>query len=213
MAVALLSKTVLAQIDTLILDASVSENHQIEVEVTDHPVEVGADMTDHRRRKPYKLTMEGIVTNTPLPKDSDPVQSLTAPTGSGITWQSRGQGDPTLATTAYLKLLDLADSARLLTIITALKTYENMTVTSIDVPRNAQIGQALRFTAQLREIRLVRNDTAQVIGSSTRANGVMDLHKKTKTESKVDNRTIALQIQEDGVQKTVTNLIHNLTGQ
>lgn len=210
MAVALLFKKQLAQIDSLVLDASVSESHTVEVQITDHPVEQGVDVTDHRRRKPRQLTIEGIVSNTPLPQVSDPTTLVTV---GNVTFQSLSAGstaDTVPALNAYQTLLALADSPKLITVITALQTYENMTLSNLSVPRDASVGQSLHFTATLREIKLVRNDVAQVSANTTRANGLVDQHKKTKTTSKVDNRTTALIIQEDGIQAASKHLIDSL---
>lgn len=178
MPVALLFKKQLASIDTLTLDASLSENHSVEVEVTDHPVEQGVNISDHRRRKPYSVTIEGVVTNTP----SKPTGISHPVTSRGHTWIATQVADATASASAYSTLLALADASRLITVITALRRYDNMTITSLSVPRDAKTGQALRFTATLREIRIVRNDTVAISAKTTRAQKTTDLHKKAKNE-------------------------------
>lgn len=50
----------------LTLDASVSEQHQLDSEVTDHPVESGVNFADNIRPLPDMLTLNGVISNTPI---------------------------------------------------------------------------------------------------------------------------------------------------
>jgi hypothetical protein len=53
--------------DTVVVfDAVLRETHEGEVEVTEHPVETGADIADHARVKLSKLTLEVFITNHPI---------------------------------------------------------------------------------------------------------------------------------------------------
>lgn len=53
-------------------DAVVTEVHEDIVTITDHPVELGVNITDHARPEPERLTVEGIVSRMPNPElDSD----------------------------------------------------------------------------------------------------------------------------------------------
>lgn len=47
-------------------DAVTSENHNTDAAITDHPVEVGANITDHVRTEPTRVSQEIIITNTPV---------------------------------------------------------------------------------------------------------------------------------------------------
>lgn len=47
-------------------DITVSTVHAFENAVSEHAIEKGADIVDHVRAKPRKLTFVGLVTNTPL---------------------------------------------------------------------------------------------------------------------------------------------------
>src|SRR5678810_739366 len=53
-------------IDGFLIDATISEEHRYESETTDYPVERGANITDHNRPLPIEVTLEGIVSNTPI---------------------------------------------------------------------------------------------------------------------------------------------------
>lgn len=180
MAVTLVYRGARAKIDALELDASVSEHHQTQVEVTDHPVEQGVAISDHRRRKPDTITIEGIVSNTALP---DPSAGLTQQRSNGQDFLSRSIRDTGKAEDAYSQLLDLADSTTLITVVTAIRTYENMTLTELSLPRDARSGDSIRFTATFREIRVVQNATVQVQTSTPRGKPKKDLVKKAPTKA------------------------------
>jgi hypothetical protein len=51
---------------SIILDATVKESFSAPSEVTQHPVEEGPDISDHIILRPQKLTIEGIITETPF---------------------------------------------------------------------------------------------------------------------------------------------------
>jgi len=145
-----------AIIDALVLDASVREEHLAEVEVTDHPVEQGAAVSDHARPKPEEITIEGVVSNTPL----NHFQTLRAESRDGYTWQTSAavnsvRGMPGAAESAYQQLRDLRDKPRLITVVTALRTYDDMVMTSLKVPRDGQTGDVFKFEAKFKHVRVV----------------------------------------------------------
>lgn len=58
--------TVRVQIDTVVVDAAIREMHSSPVEITEHPVEDGSDISDHCHLKQRMLQIEGLITNQPL---------------------------------------------------------------------------------------------------------------------------------------------------
>jgi hypothetical protein len=48
------------------IDVSVHETHSVGAEVSEHPVEAGANIADHIRPLPRAITIEGMVTNFPI---------------------------------------------------------------------------------------------------------------------------------------------------
>ena len=53
-------------IGTIWIDVAISEKHSLAADVTEHPVEEGASITDHVRPQPRTVELEGLVTNHPL---------------------------------------------------------------------------------------------------------------------------------------------------
>lgn len=183
MAVLMTFITKRAQLADIELDASLSETHSASVEVTDHPVESGASVSDHARALPEQLTIEGLVTNNPLwgPTSSAaesfqvgrPVRT-TAPSRSGAI---------------YRKLLQLKDAGTAIDVKTGLREYTDMVITSLNVPRDASTGDALRFSITLKQIKTA---TLQVVQTEDKVKAKKDLGpKQTKaTPAATENNSL-----------------------
>jgi len=190
----------------VILDASVSENHVASAQVTQHQVETGPDVTDHIRPMPQKLTIEGVISNTPIsavPAGTSGMRGVTAipDTLYSVDRPAVGGGTRTLRWKAlsfsddfdrmrdcYGDLIGAAlgivsnagGTAKLLapaifTITTSLRTYDSMAITNFAVPRSVEKGNALFFSIDFQEIRIVSTVTvaalpSQKIGKQRRAN-------------------------------------------
>lgn len=165
---ALLFKNGPLSIGDITLDAVVTENHGHSLQVTEHPVEDGADITDHARVKPDSITLDCAVTDTPRGVEPSPGRS------AGI-WES-------------LRLL--MDKATLVSVVTTLRVYENMILENLSAPRTAKEAGGLRFTATLREIRVVQNKTS-----------IVTVTRDPITKKKVSGGKQAAQEAADGTQK------------
>lgn len=131
-------------IDNFLIDASLSESHNRESEVTEFPVESGADFTDHIRQLPVEIEIEGIVSATPIGRVAL-LRDLDG--GSGIL--------PTEEALAHLERI--FERRQPVTVQTDLQLYERMAMTSLQIPRDRETGKALRFTATFRQIRVITN--------------------------------------------------------
>lgn len=155
MAAPFITLIVVPGIAALELDATISNGFQGDVEVTEHPVEVGADMSDHARVKPEVVTIEGIISNTPLNRS----QATRIVQGRGVALETTALTDAPAgaaghAETALAKLIDMKDARQLVTVVTERRTYKGMMLTSLSVPHDAKTGDALRFTATFKQVRL-----------------------------------------------------------
>ena len=131
----------------LTLDASVNETHSNEAEITEHPVETGSNITDHVRRRPETLEIEGVVSNKPI-------AVLASQTQRGI----RGGPIETKDSDAHEEMRRWQDQGKLLTVMTTLRDYENMVVEGLSVTRDARNGDILRVVMRLREIILANTE-------------------------------------------------------
>lgn len=132
------------KIGTLVLDASIAEEHAIDVSITDNPIEDGGTVTDHALVEPRVLTMEVMVT-------AHPDQLI--PTLSAVRHIQE-----------YRKLQRIAKSRDVITVVTSLERYRNMLIERVSTPRTVENTNALRITVQLRQIEIARVDAAENLG-------------------------------------------------
>lgn len=139
-------------IDGYPIDVAISEEHKFETEVTEYPVESGSDITDHVRKKPNEVTLEGIVSDTPL------AATILERLASGDRVLTGLLSEATASLDALAKLMEIRDARKPVTISTSLKTFESMVLTTLTVPRANGDGRALRFHATFKEIRIITNE-------------------------------------------------------
>ena len=129
---------------SVIFDATQSEDHESESDITDNPVEVGVDNTDHIQRLPNVLILDAVVTDDPLIENRS---TSAEPANTG--------GDPNQrAISAYNWLIQTKDQAKFLRVFTKLRTYRNMVIQSLKVTRSAEESRIIRAIITLREIRV-----------------------------------------------------------
>lgn len=152
-----------SQIDTVVLDASITEQHRFANQITEHPVEEGAAISDHARPLPDGLTMEFVITNTPIGARASRSVERWGVRFTSHTEQDAPIGAPGPAADALTKLLAIRNEGRLVTVYTTLRTYESMAIESLDVPRDRTTGEALRGTATFKRVRVVKNKLTRVV--------------------------------------------------
>lgn len=192
------------KIDTITLDIIKQETHGGKVTVTKHPVEKGFDVTDHARPEPDELTLECMVSNTPLNltqqrrtvdvKINDKTVKLQT-----SALEDQVQGVAGYAEDAYAKLRDLKDNPKLIRVVTGLRTYDNMILDSHNIPRDAKTGDGLVFTAHFVEVRIISNkSTTTTVAKEPKAKKKVSTGKQTaKTSDKgTENKSIALSAAE-----------------
>lgn len=131
------------------LDAAMTEKHSRKVTISKHPIETGAKPTDHAELDPRTYVVEGVFTNVPI---SDLTQAL------------RGLSDGTALDGSYSKAMsdaldELLEMRQPMTISTELRLYTNMVMTTLDLPRDPSIGEAIQFSATFEEVRFVQTQT------------------------------------------------------
>ncbi len=133
-----------AQIGLVRMDASIEEVHRKSNVVTEHPVEDGANIVDHIRRLPDEITIDGVVTQTPV------VIGATLFAENPIEFQNR---TTERVGRAYDELERIMNEGELIDVITTFKEYSNMALLDLSVVRNARNGNVMRATMRLREVR------------------------------------------------------------
>lgn len=147
------------KIGEVLLDASVKELHTFEAVVAAHPVEADpannsmSEVSDSVRPKQRILQIEGVVTDAPM------IVAAVA--------RSLAEEDIDSAESAHEELSSYIMDAQTVTIITTLKTYDNMACKSLSVTRDAQKGNALYFTGIFHQITKVKYQQIQIVSAPT----------------------------------------------
>jgi hypothetical protein len=162
------------------MDLSMTEDHSSDIQVTEHPVEVGSDVTDNARPKPDMLTVEGFISETPFDGTGAPYWGNYDPsrpfdTTKGFSFPRPEMGDDFLplgrAKAAFDLLRLLKDNSTPLSITTSLHYYPTMLIENLHFPRDPQIGDSLKISIKFRAVRFVNSDTAKVSVKSARDQG------------------------------------------
>lgn len=156
---------------SMIFDAVVSEDHTSEVDITQHKVERGVTISDHKEKKPKQLTISAAFSNSPFESLKGNVLSA-----SGV---ARIQG-------AWEELKSIQEGEDLVEIQTGLELYRNMAIKSLSVSQDASTANALLFSATLIEVRFVGTRTLQ-----TPIEILKSGETKDRAASKVDRGPVA----------------------
>jgi hypothetical protein len=132
-------------VSSLTLDATTSLNHSGDVDVTEHPVEDGGNISDGARPKQAVLSVEGIFSDNPL----------SLPPGAPGTGAGR-------AKEAYANLKRVKDAGGVVSITTGLEAYANMIIKKLSTPETSKMGRSVKFSMELTQVRLVRSQTVAI---------------------------------------------------
>lgn len=166
------------------LDATVNEQFQAEAEPTQNPVEQGVDITDHIILKPKKLTIQGLVSETPITVGAQ-IQGLATGVAAAVGSQLAGPLGSTIAAvggsfagktlagalgqSTGRSLQDMVEEfehirqTRMpIEIVTGLKVYQDMVLISYQVTRDPKIGRAFQCSLVFQEIRFANSRLVRV---------------------------------------------------
>jgi hypothetical protein len=142
-----------------ILDLVETENHEKSADVTDHPVEDGADVSDNVRIKPDELTFtNAIVSNTPIGAALAARRLNSNVSVSGAP--SAGTLSP--AQDAWNTLKGIFNARQTVEVVTGLEKYTSMILDKLTVVQTAKSAGGLIFTAHFKFVRIVANKRVTV---------------------------------------------------
>lgn len=167
-----------ANIGGIDVQVDLEETHESILEVTQHPVEDGADITDHSYMRPVELVMRCGWSNAqgiPNPiTNFAAAQSLVKTVFNKDSTESASD----FVTGVYMQLRKLQSSRELITINTSLLNYASMLITSLQVTRDQRTASVLMVTASFRQVILVAPKSTTVDQSNqadpSRTAGVQD---------------------------------------
>jgi len=165
-----------------LFDATVSESPTHEGSLTKHPVEDGADVSDHYQNEPDTLALVCGLTNSPLPAQGEPEQNR----------------DVVL----YKDLVAIKDRGEPITVVTGIDVYENMVITRITFTRDPQTGQALLLNLDLEEVILTTTESVDIPPERQRRKGGRQNAAPVHSEGDITAEEAAL-AQTEGLQASV----------
>ncbi len=128
----------------LFFDATLKESHRGKNIITRQPVEQGIDITDNVRPEPDELSLDALITNSPLNSDGKDPNTVNN------------------ASAAYQLLLSLKNDATFLSISTSLRDYDNMLISSLDVDRDKSTGQVLAVKIGFQSVLIVSSQQVPI---------------------------------------------------
>jgi hypothetical protein len=155
------------------LDAVVRQSHESSATATEHPVETGANISDHIRPNLDRLTLEVVVSNKPTTVPATQMDGVSRdPAGlelqdqTGLVLAKANvlifDGEFDRVRTIYDLLLELQSNGEIVSIQTSLRDYTNMVLQRVSPLREAGSGDALFATVEARQIRVVDSEVVEV---------------------------------------------------
>lgn len=153
------------KIGIIVPDVVVSEKHSDTLEITEHPVETGAAISDHAYKRPSEVVMEvGFAGGGSL---LDFASSLTSTSLLGMSPRE-----------TYQKLLDIQSGRVPFDVVTGKRIYKNMLIRTLEVNTDKATENVLSAVISLREVIITSTQTVQVADKADMKEGT----ETSKTE-------------------------------
>ncbi|MGE4689124.1 phage baseplate protein [Yersinia enterocolitica] len=147
------------KIGLLVPSVIIAEKHQDALEITEHPVEVGAAVNDHAYKRAAEVTMEvGFAGGGSL---LDFVDTSTIGLSLGKSPEE-----------VYQELRDLQESRQPFDVITGKRKYSNMLIRGIEVTTDKTSENVLMCVLTLREVIMSQTESVTVADKENMQEGV-----------------------------------------
>lgn len=144
----------------------VSRNNRSTTSPTDHPVEDGADISDHIRPELDTFSAECFVSNSLIEDESSNMdgarvvqRAVKLPSGRDATVIDTDV-EVDRVKSVYDELRTIQRTRKLVVIVTPLRRYQDMAITELGFPITNKSG--VQFSLEAREVRLVQSETVDV---------------------------------------------------
>lgn len=144
-----------------IFDAVFMTNHSANATVTQHPVQSGASISDHAYMEPDEVSIDIGMTDT----------------AASIS------GGASRSVNAYTQLRVIMELREPVTLVTRLRTYRNMLITSISAPDDYNTMNALRASIVFQQVNVVSMSTVTVQEMVTSSKTTTNKTSASKTSS------------------------------
>ncbi|MDE9474206.1 hypothetical protein KKJ12_15050 [Xenorhabdus bovienii] len=183
------------KIEMIVPSVVISEKHMDATEITEHPVQRGAAISDHAYDKPSEVTMEiGFAGGGSLIDgfDTSKIKLFDLDTGATLGKSPKE---------VYEQLLKLKASKEPFDVTTGKRQYKNMLIRAIEVTTDKTSENVLMVTLTLREVIIVETQTAPVTAPPERMKYPLDtspaIDKGTKTPiAPKENKSLLIHVKE-----------------
>jgi hypothetical protein len=185
-------------------DATVSLTSRRTANVTSHPVEGGSTASEHVVVSNTIVDLVGIIVQIPMPKPYHEINR-----GNDVIEASRDGLDLDRIHAATDVLVKVFNDRELITISSEIDVFPNCIITSLNLPRTAEIGDTLRIEMTLEQLQIIQLETTEVskeIFDSAAAN------KKIGGTSSVDSDNPDNSTTEKTVLSSVEKQLANFSG-
>lgn len=181
------------QIGGIQVDTTLEETYEDSIEVTEHPVEAGAQITDHSFKRPMELVLQcgwsdsstsgalGLVSGLLATQSAAAAGILGIASAASSLFSNPGAGNSGSFTGGamlasdyvagiYSNLLQLQESRQPFSVSSGLRVYDNMLLQSIRVRRDQRSQYTLNVQAVMRQVILVSTQTAALAPQANQAN-------------------------------------------
>ena len=117
----------------LVMHCVMEEGHTDDLEITEHPVEMGASINDHAFKRPATLTLRG-------------------------GWSNSSQlagGNENYVREMYAALLELQEAREPFDVVTGKRAYKNMLLQSVSMTTDETTEHALVVSCELKQVNIV----------------------------------------------------------
>lgn len=140
-------------VEAIPIDVTLSFSSQRSATTADHPIELGAFVSDHVFINNATMELSGIISYNKIPdinigpsySESNPLESSTDKPKDGAS-----------------KLISLFNTRTLLTVVSDLEVFGQCVIKTLTIPRNAQIGNDLHFSMTLEQLRIVGTQSSAI---------------------------------------------------
>ncbi|WP_429498960.1 phage baseplate protein [Robbsia andropogonis] len=152
------------QIGEIYIDATLEETSIDELQITEHPVELGAAITDHSFKRPVEVVLKCGWSDASVYAAANLISNLVSSGSiSGLTSGSD------YVSSVYSQLLALQETRTPFTITTGSRQYVNMLIANLVRVRDKTTANALMVTATCRQVIIVQTQATTLPAKANQA--------------------------------------------
>lgn len=189
------------------IDATSLIGFEAAAEVTEHPVESGPAVGDHVRPKNGTISLEGVITNTPITLPATQMNGVTIASasvtlpGGGTAVARQYSGVVDRVRVCDNVLLGLTNAGAIVSLTSGLRIVDSLAITRYRVEKNTDTGHSVRITMELKRVRI-----------ATTARAAVPLVRRARVTLErgaqpADNRSAAARIQDSAPMQTLGRLL------